>query len=210
MQEKRQLILEILRDVKQATVDEIVAELKHRNEEITSVTVRHHLSRLQELTLVNMQQLRHRNSPGRPQHVYELTEKARGAFPNNYQQLASNILQGLRDNLPPDSVNVILEGVADNMATEANLQNLPFDERLDQAIIYLNEHGYEAHCEPCDEGYILYTANCPYHELVKDSDDGLCDMDMRLISSLIGIVPRLQSRISEGANSCTYLIPVKT
>lgn len=210
MQEKRQLILEILRDVQQATVDEIVTELKKRNEEITSVTVRHHLTRLQELNLISSPQLRHRNTPGRPQHIYELTDKARGAFPNNYQNLAFGILQELREHLPTNNINVILEGVADNMASDANIQHLPFDERMKQAMDYLNEHGYEAHFETCDEGFMLYTSNCPYHDLVKDAGDELCDMDMRLISSLLGVVPRLKSRISAGANSCTYLIPKST
>ena len=155
MQEKRQLILEILRNVRKATVDEIVAELKKRNEEITSVTVRHHLTRLQELNLISSPQLRHRNTPGRPQHIYELTDKARGTFPNNYQNLAFGILQELREHLPANNINVILEGVADNMASSANIEHLPFDERMEQATAYLNEHGYEAHFEECDEGFML-------------------------------------------------------
>jgi predicted ArsR family transcriptional regulator len=40
----------------------------------------------------------------------------------------------------------------------------------------------------------------------KDDDD-LCQMDMHLISQMLGVVPRLLSRISNDDESCRYLIP---
>ena len=81
MQETRQHILEILREIGQATVDDVVRALCERRGEITAVTVRHHLTRLQEDGLITAPELRHRNTPGRPQHVYKLTEKAQQHFP---------------------------------------------------------------------------------------------------------------------------------
>lgn len=207
MQDTRQHILEILKDFGEATVEEIADELKNRRGEISSVTVRHHLTRLQEANLINTPELRHLKTPGRPRHIYTLTEQAKAHFPNNYQQLSANLLIELRKHLPSGEVNVILEDVADTMAEHANIRALPLAERIQQAVIYLNEHGYNASAEPSDTGFLLKTKNCPYHDIVKDSRDGLCNMDMRLISSLLGVLPRLKSRISEGDESCTYFIP---
>ncbi len=206
MQETRRYILDILRRRGQATVDDIVDELQKRRGSITAVTVRHHLMRLQEADLITSPELRRRTSPGRPQYVYALTDKAREYFPNNYQRLAEGLLTVLREQLPVDGVNVILEGVADRMASEAFIPDAPLPDRLDVVVDFLNDNGYEASWERADEGYILHTANCPYHQLAGESDRVLCRMDMRLVAALIGTVPRKLQSVAEGANRCSYLI----
>ncbi len=209
MQETRQYILEILKESGQATVDDIVSELRKRRGNITAVTVRHHLTRLQEADLVTAPRLRHRNAPGRPQHVYALSEKALNHFPNNYQQLAVNLLQQIRQQLPPEGVNVIIEGVADAMAAEIpEISGISFEQRLSEVIVFLNERGYKARLESHEDGYTLHTVNCPYHEVAQNSQE-LCDLDMRLISTLLGAVPRRIGRISDGDTTCSYFIPAR-
>jgi len=212
MQETRQLILEILHEIGDATVDEIVSILKKRRDEsITAVTVRHHLGLLQDEDLVNISQRRHKKSPGRPQHIYTLTAKALRFFPNNYQNLAALLLDQIQTQLPPQKVNVILEGVAESMAFAAQVKGFSMSERLQSAVEYLNQHGYQAYWEESHDGagYILRTTNCPYHQL-SQTTDALCGMDMRLIASMLGVVPRAMARASNGDNSCAYFIPVPT
>jgi len=209
MQETRQHILEILHNAGQATVDDIVSELRKRRGEITAVTVRHHLARLQQEELITAPQLRHRSSPGRPQHVYALTDKARDHFPNNYQRLAAGLINQIKAQLPPDGVNVILEGVATEMAAEANIADAPIEEKMRQVVGYLNDNGYVADWEQVDGGFVLHTSNCPYHHISKSSQS-LCEMDMRLVSSLLGVVPRRITRIADGDNTCSYMIPCES
>lgn len=210
MQQTRRHILDILKAQGEATVDEIVEALqKLRGKQITAVTVRHHLTRLQEDNLITAPQMRHRSTPGRPQHVYSLTQKAVAQFPNNYQQLASGLLRGIQERLPPEGVNVILEDVATHMADDAEIPDVPFNERLDMVVDYLNTRGYEAHWETAGDDYILHTSNCPYHDLASSENESLCDMDLRLVASLLGTVPRRHARILKGAASCAYLIPNK-
>ncbi len=208
MQETRQLILEILREQGQATVDDIVTALQKRRGKITAVTVRHHLNHLQKQDLITAPQLLHRSTPGRPQHVYALTDKAHEHFPNNYKTLAETLLKQIQSQLPPEGVNVIMEGVADEMAGVVDVKDAPLEDRLKAAVEYLNEHGYNATYKPCDEGFVLETYNCPYHELAQ-STESLCSMDMRLISSIVGVVPRIITRVAQGDTSCQYLIPEK-
>jgi predicted ArsR family transcriptional regulator len=104
---------------------------------------------------------------------------------------------------------VLFEGIADRMAADASVPLLPLVERLNYVVGYLNEHGYNANWEQGEEGFILNTINCPYHQLAEGNRT-LCEMDMRLVSSLLGIVPRLVSRISDGDAACSYFIPNKT
>lgn len=209
MQATRRLILDILRARGQATVDQIVDELQQRRGSITAVTVRHHLARLQADEMVMTPEIKRRTSPGRPQHLYALTHKAQAVFPNNYQQLANGLLDELRKHLPTSQVNVILEGVADQWAIAAHIPDLPIHERLDLTVDYLTTQGYEAHWEAQPEGYLLHTANCPYHQIVE-SHDSLCGMDMRLIAQLLGVIPRRLAYMPAGDETCSYFIPAQT
>jgi predicted ArsR family transcriptional regulator len=207
MQQTRRHILDILKERGEATVDDLVLELrKRRGDNITPVTVRHHLNELLKEQLVMTPQFRHRSAPGRPQHVYVLTNEAKAFFPNNYQTLAANLIAQVNENLPSRTINVIIEGVADGMAAQANIPEKPIAERLDAVVMYLNTHGYNASWEKHPDGFILRTLNCPYHH-ISQTTQLLCEMDMRMIASLLGVVPRLQSRMSDGDAMCAYLIP---
>lgn len=211
MQETRRRILDILKQRKQATVDDIVIQLRsHDEKHITAVTVRHHLGVLFEEGYVTEPELRHRNTPGRPQNVYMLTEKAHGLFPNNYSRLVTALMGQIEKHLPPNGINVVFEGVAAEMAAEmgddGSLDGLSYEQRLDMVVGYLNERGYEADWETGQDGYMLHTRNCPYHAVAQTTDT-LCTMDMRLITSLVGVVPRRIARLSSGDEACTYLFP---
>ena len=208
MQETRQQILEILKNRQEATVGDIVNDLcDKRDKSITAVTVRHHLTILEREELIESPQLRHKNIPGRPQHIYRLTQKASAHLPNNYQQLALLTIEKIRASLPDAQVNVILEGVADMMAGHACIDSdLPLPRRLEKVTCYLNDHGYEAYVEAASNGFMLFTRNCPYHH-ISHRDPALCQMDMRLIASMLGVVPRMMAKIAGGDEACSYFIP---
>ncbi len=212
MQQTRRYILEILRERGEATVDEMVSELKTRiQHNITAVTVRHHLDILRSDNLVTAPTVRRSGAPGRPQYVYALTDKALEVFPNNYQNLMTTLLTQMKSTLPEGQVNVIFEGVADQMVVNAHLSHLSsdhmsMDEKLTHVVNYLNENGYNADWESSPEGYILHNRNCPYHK-VSDDHSELCNMDFRLIAGLIGIAPRAMTRLSQDEEGCSFLIP---
>lgn len=207
MQETRRQILEILFDHDQATVDEIVTNLRQRRgDKITSVTVRHHLTKLQDEGLVSEPIMSHRSSPGRPRHIYELTSQGSSFFPNNYEEITVKLINQLNKTLPAATVNVIIEGIADDIAENAGIPDGTLRERLEAVVTFLNGKGYDARWEANIEGFVLHTVNCPYHHAAQ-SNQNLCQLDMRLVSKMLGIVPRLQSRISQGDESCSYLIP---
>lgn len=212
MQQTRRYILEILREQGDATVDELVNELKKRiHHTITAVTVRHHLDILRGDSLVTSPEMRRSGAPGRPQYVYSLTDKALELFPNNYQNLMNMLLNQLKTNLTSPQVNVIMDGVADQMVAQARfpeaIQHVPMAVRLDHVVNYLNQNGYDASWEATDNGYILRTRNCPYSRVAQEHGE-LCGLDMRLVAGLVGATPRVLGRLSDSADSCAYLITV--
>lgn len=211
MQETRQQILDILKTHQMLTVDKIVDALREkRGDNITAVTVRHHLSILQADGFIETPEMKHRNAPGRPQYLYALTERGYAQFPTNYQKLAEGLLRQMGRHVHEDTVNVILEGIADDMMNEADIPDGALSDRLDAVVDYLTNHGYNARWERAsqEDAYLLYMDNCPYHHL-SHQDETLCHLDMRLISKMLGVVPRFVSRIALGDKTCAYLIPDK-
>jgi len=205
MQATRQLILQILHERGEATVDEIVADLSPKRGTITAVTVRHHLNKLQADGLIAFAKMRRKISPGRPQHLSTLTTQGETRLPNNYKRLAMGFLEQM-SHLSDQSINVIIEGISTDMAAEAQIPDAPMPERLDAVVDYLNDHGYDAYWESSAEGYVLHTLNCPYHELSQQSPH-LCLIDMKLMSKMLGVVPRLTSHVAKGDDTCSYFIP---
>lgn len=208
LQKTRRHIVEILKERGECTVEDIVDELTARlRRKITTVTIRHHLDKLQGEGLIEPPHIRRRDTPGRPQYIYVLSKRGRDYFPNNYVGLAEGLLSELKRQLPRQQVNVILENVADSMADSANIPDVPMDEKLNHVIEYMNDKGYTASWEQKDNGYVLTTSNCPF-EQIAGSHVELCDLDFRLVASLLGVVPRLMGRVSQGDECCQYFVPV--
>jgi len=76
MQATRQQILDHLKVHGPTTVDQLAAVLG-----LSPVTVRHHLDILRSEELIGEPVVRRRNTRGRPQHLFALTDKAASHFP---------------------------------------------------------------------------------------------------------------------------------
>ena len=161
MQVTRQRILEILKERGSATVEELGTELG-----LTPVTIRHHLDILRSEGLVQAPKVRRRDTPGRPQHVYALTDLADEHFPKNYAGLADLMLREVRDRSEPGEMDSILKGMARRMATQAPKaqpgETMP--QRIERVIRFLNDKGYRARWERADGGYVLQKLKCPQPE----------------------------------------------
>ena len=164
MQTTRQAILIILKEQGQATVDQLSAQL-----EVTPVTIRHHLDILRSEGLVDTPKVKRLSTPGRPQHVYTLTEQANEHFPKNYATFADFTLTEVREHVGAEQMDSIVRGVAHRMASDAPpaLPGDPLGKRLDQVVEFLNAKVYIARWEHGEQWYLLHTVNCPYHGLTE-------------------------------------------
>ncbi len=204
IQRTRQRIIEYLKEHGAATVDELSRAL----DDLTAVTVRHHLDVLRSDDLVAPPEVRHRNSPGRPKYVYRLTDKAEALFPKNITSFTNTFLDEIKSLLPPEQVNVIFEGVAARMASglEPGPAGESFQERLERVVEHLSQHGYDANWENHpDGGYVLHTSNCPYNGVVGEHDE-LCMVDALYLSRMLGVVPRRLTHMLDGDSTCSYLL----
>ena len=203
MQPTRRKILELLRNGQGCTVDELAQAI-----DLTTVTVRHHLDVLAQEGLVEMQKARHRETPGRPQHVWALTPCAMERFPKNYQALSLLMLDEIQGTLPPETLARISRGVAQRMAAQAGIcKTAQPEQRLKAAVDYLNSCGYSAEWAREEGQLVLRTRNCPYHEASRQHSE-LCNMDLMFVAQLLGAQPEVRERMSEGGTSCCYVVRI--
>jgi DeoR family suf operon transcriptional repressor len=199
LQSTRERILNILKERGQATVDDLSQELG-----LTAVTVRHHLDVLRGDGLIAPPVIHRRKTPGRPQYVYSLAERAGSIFPKRYEHLAQLMLEEVRACLPPNEVKQMMQRIGKRIARQANLPRQgSFEDRLSATVEFLNELGYMAHWERNDGGYLLHAINCPY-EKVSRQDQEICDIDLTLLTQLLGVSPERVAWMAQGDSHCIY------
>jgi predicted ArsR family transcriptional regulator len=202
LQSTRERILNILKERGQATVDDLSQELG-----LTAVTVRHQLDIRRGEGLIASPLIRRRKTPGRPQYVYTLADKAASFFPKRYGQLTNLILDELRSHLSPSEMDQLMREVGKRIASQVDLSREDgLETRLIAVTDFLNGLGYMARWEQQNDGdYALHVANCPYEE-VSHQDQQVCTIDMTLLTQLLGTPPQRVSWSAQGDQDCSYLI----
>jgi predicted ArsR family transcriptional regulator len=202
MQSTRQEILEILREEKQATVEDLAQRL-----ELTPMTIRHHLNVLQAQNLVVAAKVRRSQKVGRPRLVYTLTETADDLFPHNYANLARHLVSEVKETVGKEEAKDILRRVADRIAQEAPLpvEGQDFEQRLTQVVDFMGDQGFIARWDKTDEGYVLTNINCPYRHVSREHGE-LCLMDTELLSRLLDVQPHRLSSQRDGEAPCSFLL----
>jgi len=202
VQATRERILNILKEQGEATVKELSETL-----DLTTVTIRHHLDTLRRESLVAPPTVRHRKAPGRPQHVYSLTDEASEFFPKRYERLIDLMLVEMNALLPPEQVQQMMECIGKRMVDRVTVPDeAGFEERVGIAVDFMEERGYMAHWEKTGDGeYLVHVANCPYESVARLHSE-VCHIDLTLLTELLGPTLKEITRIAGPARHCTYLL----
>jgi predicted ArsR family transcriptional regulator len=202
MQSTRQEILEILKEDREATVEDLATRL-----ELTPMTIRHHLNVLQAQNLVAATTLRRSQKVGRPRLVYSLTDEADDLFPQSYGELARHLVSEIKETMGPDETEAIFRRIANRIADEAPpaYKGQSFENRLEQVSDFLEDLGFLFRWEKTDEGYILTNVNCPYRLVTREHPE-ICMMDTVLLGRLLGVEPQVMSSLRQGESACTCLV----
>jgi predicted ArsR family transcriptional regulator len=202
MQSTRQEILEILKEEREATVEDLASRL-----ELTPMTIRHHLNVLQAQNLVVATTVRRSQKVGRPRLVYTLTDAADELFPQSYGELARHLVSEIKETMGPEETEAIFRRIGERIAEEAPAphEGQDFEDRLDQAASFLEELGFLFRWEKTDEGYLLTNINCPYRHVTRDHPE-ICVMDTVLLSRLLEVEPQRLDSLRTGAPACTCLL----
>ena len=202
MQSTRQEILSILREQRQATVEDLAEGL-----ELTPMTIRHHLNVLQAQNLVVASKVRRSKKVGRPRLVYTLTEAADDLFPQGYGELARRLVAEIKETMGEEELQGIFRRIAADLASEAPAAEAgqSFEDRLDQVSEFLEGQGFLTRWDKSDEGYVLTSVNCPYSRVSRDHGD-ICIMDLELLERLLRVKPRRLEGAHDEDAPCRFLL----
>ncbi len=201
MQTTRRAILEILKERKQATIDDLAEQLG-----LTPMTVRHHLNVLQSQGVVVATRLRYKQSAGRPRHIYTLTEEGDDLFPVNYHELANHLLDEIKELVSEDKMRQIFHRIGEKLAAEApDITGLPLAEQVASVADFMTARGFISRWEEVEDGYALHQFNCPYRRVARNHSE-VCQMDMAFVSALLGVESKRIHGTASTGEYCTYLI----
>lgn len=201
LESTREKIFGILKTKGQMTVADLSGALG-----ITHISIRHHLSSLQNEKLVEAREERH--GVGRPRLVYRLTATGMERNSTTYLKLTNLLLHQLKEQLPPPVVERILLDMASHMAGElrARVAGLPLEERIETLIALLIPEGFLARVEPLGSNqYCLTELVCPYATISLQHPE-VCVLDASMLSSALGAKVERRTCILSGSDSCTFTI----
>jgi DeoR family suf operon transcriptional repressor len=213
MENTRQTILEILRNRKQATVDDLTHELG-----LAPATVRRHLDILMRDNYVSVVQKR--RDIGRPHYVFSLTEAGEDLFPRNYIRLTNRIIDEIVALDPQESkgksgvalAEMIFQKMADRLAQTyaGRISGKTLKRRVQEVTAILADEGIIFEWRKAKEGYLLLGRGCPCPR-IADRHSEVCVHDQRLLARLLDaeVQPVDASREDEGS-SCVFLVKEKT
>ena len=184
-----------------ATVDQLSAELG-----LAAAAVRRHLEILQRDRLVDYEPVR--KKPGRPEHLFALTEDGQELMPKRYHLLLQRLLQTLTlsANGSGDApVKDLLTLVARTMVEEHRSRAMDGEETDRIALLrrILEDEQFSPVITDSPDGIQVTLHNCPYRGVANQSDV-ICTLDRELIAEVLGAPVSSTARINLGHALCTY------
>lgn len=196
----RMEVLEHLRRKGHASAEAIATDLG-----VTPNAVRQHLTNLERDGFV----ISHpeRGARGRPQLLFSLTERADSVFPKRYGQLASMVLQEVRDMGGEEALDAIFERVAARHAgaIEPDLRGLGFEQKLNRVVAWIGRAGTLAEKTETDEGVKVTIHNCPFRNTALKFPQ-VCTITPHLLSSLLGTAVSQSDSIHRRDPYCSFVV----
>jgi DeoR family transcriptional regulator, suf operon transcriptional repressor len=202
----RDIVLRVLLTRQHCTLNELAEVVG-----ISPISMRHHIARLEADGLLTAVEERH--GVGRPRMVYTLTESGLERFPTRYVRLTLRLLEQLKETMPAPMVNNLFtqmaKEMADDLAAQSDLQDLPIEERLIKMQRFLESEGFTINWERQGNQYLIREVNCPYFH-VGQSHPEVCAVDQTLISAALSVPAEKVKCILNGDSVCTYVVTSQT
>lgn len=174
---------------------------------ISDIAIRKHVQSLIWDGFITKRKVR--QDIGRPYHVYSLTKKGHGTFPNQYEELPVTLLQDLEALEGKEMVDNLLRFRRERIQNEI-IEQLPeddFDKRIEEMIRIQKERGYMIDYKKLDNGdYHIKIFNCPIFNMASHYHS-VCENEEIMYKQLY---PNSQvsvtSYLTKGAKYCSWTI----
>jgi predicted ArsR family transcriptional regulator len=200
----RRRILTLLKEQSELTADELADILG-----ISAVAVRRHLTKLESDQLVVYQEVQ--RGMGRPSFVYRLGEGATNFFPHRYEELASTVLETIKQLYGFEAVDAIFRVRSEQLISDyqRKVNGRTLDTRLEQLTQLREADGYMSAWESGQNGaFILREANCPIIH-VAEGCGSACAYDQTMLETVLNAEVVRIGHLVQGDGACTYEVREK-
>src|SRR5579864_9375366 len=193
-------VLELLRRKGRRSAETIATDLGR-----TPNAVRQHLANLERDGYVVSQP--ERSGRGRPALLFALTERADSVFPKRYGQLATMVLQEVREMGGEDALDEIFARVAARHASviERDIEGLDFDQKLSRVVAWIGRAGTLAEQTETEEGVKVTIHNCPFRNTALKFPQ-VCTITPHLMSQLLGTAISQADSIHRHDPYCSFVV----
>ncbi len=197
----RRRILITLKEQGGMSADELAGQLG-----ITSVAVRRHLMNLERDRLVDHEEIQ--RGVGRPNYIYRLTDAAASLFPNNYDQLASYVLDAIEGLFGREAVDRIFEQrrKEQTRSYRSQVDGTTLTDRLEQWAQLREAEGYMPVWEAHEDGtFQLRQYHCPILHVAAECQ-AACTQELAMYVHLLDAEVVRQTHQAKGDTTCSYQI----
>ncbi len=182
------------------TIKELERELG-----VTATAVRQQIANLLADGFIE-QKIEH-SKRGRPKHVYSLTPKGHGLFPQHYDELTYTLLREILISEGPQKVQLLLARMAQRLAEQyaGQMAGQGAADRAQELTELLNAKGIMAEVEEAPNAILFREFNCPYYQLAREYR-AICDMEQGMISQVIQQPVSLVACTLDGHHGCQFKI----
>lgn len=197
----RERILEFIEQSRAVSVAELSQQLH-----TTIANIRYHLEALRSEDIIEVVPPDpRRTSRGRPAVRYQLSRRSR---PNDLARLSADLISMLTDPVQPDELKKeSLKKLAHHRTKSATSPGTP-NQRLNQAVDFLNQHAFQARWEARRSGPEIRLGNCPFSAIVAEHPE-LCQVDQMMMENLLKAQARILECYQPGVgipNTCIFAI----
>lgn len=195
----------------QATAHELAEVL-----DISPQATRRHLKELGADELVYHEAVQ--NGMGRPQYVYQLTQKGRDQLPDDYGDFAVSFLNTLAETAGEEQVQAVLEKQWQRKAQSYREQigEGSLEERIAKLVQLRQAEGYMAEYQPLEESqhpdqpqYLLFEHNCAIFS-IAESYPSVCSHELNMFCAILPDCTVERTHwLYHGEHRCGYLIQLK-
>jgi len=175
--------------------------------DITPMGIRQHLLALEKKGVVSY--VARRRGIGRPGFIYMLTDSANDFFPEAYDSFAVGILRDIKKHEGSEKIDKIFSWRRERLF-KMNKEALSGKENLEDTLQAfkktLEANGHLVEISRNNGHYQLKQFHCPIHKISSEFNDA-CKHELQLYRDLINKQITREQTLSEGAQSCLYLIP---
>lgn len=193
-------IVEHLQRQGQATIKELETLLG-----VTTTAVRQHLTTLLAEGYIRRQAVH--AGVGRPYHTYAVTDKTRDLYACHCDDLALTLLEEVFALEGKERAAALLDRVGNRLADRysRSVRSIVLLDRVEELAAELEQRGVLTGVAAHDDGIVLHTFNCPYHELAQEHRE-ICAMDEKMMRDVLGSDVSLSACIMDGHNGCTFVV----